>query len=202
VTSKIAANAPAAGGLTVANYDPDIIPLLRARVGSAFLRDPKTGQFVAMAGGEDEFPRVEGVYAMTNTWSIELPPGQFKRRLEKRLENESLVLWRDGITAWITVWGNVWGDDEDLPADKRQAAIRKDRSKKAFDLREAEANGVLYDSYRLKEKHCAASLYAFAFGSTGHVQMAVYVDDERDLELARAMWRGLREHATDDAGTA
>jgi len=31
---------------TVANYDPDIIPLLRSPAGSAFARDPKTGEFV------------------------------------------------------------------------------------------------------------------------------------------------------------
>jgi hypothetical protein len=31
---------------TIANYDPQIIPLLDAPVGSAFERDPDSGQFV------------------------------------------------------------------------------------------------------------------------------------------------------------
>ena len=31
---------------TIANYDPDIIPLLDAPFGSAFARDPSQGQFV------------------------------------------------------------------------------------------------------------------------------------------------------------
>ena len=31
---------------TIANYDPEIIPFLRAPVGSAFARDPSTGVFM------------------------------------------------------------------------------------------------------------------------------------------------------------
>lgn len=31
---------------TIANYDPDIIPLLDASVGSAFERDPETGKLI------------------------------------------------------------------------------------------------------------------------------------------------------------
>lgn len=31
---------------TIANYDPEIIPLLDAPVGSAFVRDPDSGRFV------------------------------------------------------------------------------------------------------------------------------------------------------------
>lgn len=31
---------------TVANYDPEIIPLLEAGIGAAFARDPETGKFV------------------------------------------------------------------------------------------------------------------------------------------------------------
>lgn len=33
---------------TIANYDPDIIPLLDAPIGSAFERDPESGEFVAI----------------------------------------------------------------------------------------------------------------------------------------------------------
>jgi hypothetical protein len=31
---------------TIANYDPDIIPLLDAAAGSAFARDPVSGKFI------------------------------------------------------------------------------------------------------------------------------------------------------------
>jgi hypothetical protein len=44
---------------TVANYDPDIIPLLDAPIGSAFARDPRSGQFVTGRA------RVRGVEAGT-----------------------------------------------------------------------------------------------------------------------------------------
>ena len=39
---------------TIANYDPDIIPFLNAPYGSAFARDPETGQFV-----EEDFEPIE-----------------------------------------------------------------------------------------------------------------------------------------------
>jgi len=32
---------------TICNYDPDIIPLVDSPIGSSFIRDPETGQFVA-----------------------------------------------------------------------------------------------------------------------------------------------------------
>jgi hypothetical protein len=37
---------------TIANYDREIVPLLGAPPGSAFVRDPKTGAFVAESGPE------------------------------------------------------------------------------------------------------------------------------------------------------
>jgi hypothetical protein len=38
---------------TVANYDPEIIPLLEADIGAAFARDPETGKFVRVDNVED-----------------------------------------------------------------------------------------------------------------------------------------------------
>lgn len=39
---------------TIANYDPDVIPFLEAAVGSAFERDPESGQFLATEFSPDE----------------------------------------------------------------------------------------------------------------------------------------------------
>jgi hypothetical protein len=181
---------------TIANYDPDIIPLLAASPGSAFARDA-TGKFVRVEGhpatGEldeqGDYPTVEGVYAMTASWTIDLPPGPFKRRFEQG----DLVLWRPRITAWIAIHGNDRGD----PIATRVRSIMQESSKKAFDRREHQAHGVHFVSYRLDEgaDHSPA-LYAYAVGHSGHVQIGLYFDEESDAETALAMWRGVRETAS------
>lgn len=39
---------------TIANYDPEIIPFIQSPVGSAFERDPASGQFRAVEFSPDE----------------------------------------------------------------------------------------------------------------------------------------------------
>ena len=39
---------------TIANYDPEIIPLLDAPIGTAFARDPQSGRFIEEAIAPDE----------------------------------------------------------------------------------------------------------------------------------------------------
>jgi hypothetical protein len=173
---------------TVANYDPEIIPLLDAEPGSAFVRDTQSDEFVCVRQPEGAAPMVEGAYAMTDTWAITLPPGRFRRRFEEG----SLVLWRPGLTAWIRVWNNTHNES----AAKRAADVRTDSSPQAFDVLDEQAGELLRYAYRLTEPSAdqrVAAFYGFAFGRSGHVQMAVYFDDHRDLESALAMWRGLHE---------
>jgi hypothetical protein len=135
------------------------------------------------------FPTVEGEYHMTKSWSITLP-GEFKRRFE----NGSLVLWRPGVTLWTNIFRNDLGQ----PASERLAIFRRSASPDRFDVLEEEQDGVLRFAYRLNEAsndRRRPAFCSFAFGRSGHVQMSVYFDDERDLETARALWRSLRETA-------
>jgi hypothetical protein len=183
---------------TVANYDDGIIALLDAPPGAAFVRDPSTGTFASVEDQDDDdedagapegqaFPEVEGLHALTPEWAIALP-GKFKRRIEEG----SLVLWRPGLTTWI----NVWNNDRKEPADKRVRDIRGQGAPGAFDVVEERAGEVIRYGYRLAEESDdarVAALYAYVVGRSGHVQMAVYFDDEREIDAARAMWRGVRE---------
>ncbi len=174
---------------TVANYDPDIVPLLGAPVGASFVRDAATGRFVEAAEPKvDPFPVVEGTYEMTASWTITLPPGHFRRRTE----DGSLVIWRPGVSLWL----NVWKDERPLSANDRAREIRKEGAPGAFDLRKEKDGELVRVAYRLlepSEDDRVAAFYGYVVGRTGHVQMAVYFDDERDVELAKAMWRGVRE---------
>jgi hypothetical protein len=139
------------------------------------------------AAPSEGFPTAAGNYVMTEDWSISLP-GAFKRRFE----DGSLVLWRQDVTVWIMVWNKPAKETKTT----RLALLRKDVSRDAFDVQREESNGVLRFSYRLRESWGdakAPAFYSFVVGECGHVQMAVYFDDERDVEVARTLWRGLKE---------
>lgn len=128
---------------------------------------------------------------MTREWSIQL-----RQPFNRRFEDDSLVLWRPGMTAWIIVWSNNLLQT----ATTRLARIRRDMSQGAFDLDEFTHRDVIYFAYRLEEPSDDARVAAFcsfAVGTTGHVQMSVYFDDEADLPRARDLWRSLREDPGD-----
>jgi hypothetical protein len=102
------------------------------------------------------------------------------------------VLWGRGVTAWIIVWEKPATEEK----SDRLAFLRKDISSKAYDVSEESAPGLLRLSYRLADDGsdaAAPAYHCFVVGERGHVQMSVYFDDEKDVEVARALERGLEE---------
>lgn len=131
-----------------------------------------------------DFPVIENRYQMTKEWSVMLP-GKFNRRIE----DGDLVIWRPGFTIWTAVWNNVDGKfREDC-----LAWIKRDISEGAFDLVEAR-DDVLRLRYRLAEESDddrVPAYYCFAISDRSHVQMAMYFDDEADLDCAERIWKSL-----------
>ena len=137
-----------------------------------------------------DFPIVEGRYQMTSDWAVTLPH-QFNRRIDEG----SMVFWRSGITAWIVVWNN----NNNKSQSERLEWLRSDISSAAFDLESVADGDVTRFSYRLTERRdeqIVHALYGFAIGVNGHVQLAIYFDDEADLETAREIFRTLEELPT------
>jgi hypothetical protein len=182
---------------TIANYDPDIIPFLDAPIGSAFEREGPSSGFVQVEGEAWEpgakkaapakkwpppgFPLVQGDHALRAIWSIHLP-----EPFARRTEEGSLVLWRPGLTIWLTAWNNDHGESQ----AKRLAAIKKSTSKDRFAEQEGKANNVTRYSYRLRDRNedgPVESVYAFVMNDDGHLQMAIYFDDPADEAKARQL---------------
>lgn len=180
---------------TIANYDPDIIPLLGAPAGTAFERQGPSGRF-AQVGGEPwepgtkqsvptkkwpppGFPVVEGDHPLTTTWSIHLP-----KRFARRVEDGQLVLWRPGLTIWLTAWNNDYGESQ----ANRLAALKKAASPERFADQETEARSLTRYSYRLRDENedgPVESLYGFVISDDGHLQIAIYFDNPTDEAEAR-----------------
>lgn len=180
---------------TIANHDGAILPHLDARHGTAWLRDgsrfiedpegaPIDPDATYPYGLNPDFPWVEGRFDMAEDCSIALP-----EPMNRRVEDGQLVLWRPGLTAWITVWGN----NEEPRA--RLAKILQGTSSAGCDRKDWATENILFHSYRLDEQSAdgrAPALYAAAVGQPSHVQIAVYFDDETDLVSAEQLVHSIR----------
>lgn len=133
------------------------------------------------------FPVVDGQIQVDKRWSVKI-----SRKSNRRIEDGSLVIWRPGFTIWI----DVVNHNGKQSARENLNQIRKHVSSGAFGVEEESDGGLLRLAYRLnepaKDKRVAA-FYCFAVTRSGHIQMAVYFDDEKDLPEARAVWRSLKE---------
>ncbi len=182
---------------TIANYDPDIIPFLDAPAGAAFERHGPSGRF-AQVGGEPwepgteqsrsarnwpppGFPIVEGDHNLTATWTMHLP-----ERFARRVEDNQLVLWRPGLTIWLTVWNNNHGASRAT----RLAEFKKSASPERFAEHASETSTLTRYAYRLRDENedgPVESLFGFVFSDDGHLQMAIYFDDSADEAVARQL---------------
>ena len=70
-------------------------------------------------------------------------------------------------------------------------------SKDAFAIQELEDGDIIRLGYRLTENRDDGAVnawYGFAIGDAGDVQIAIYFDDESDIDMARRVWRSLSLH--------
>jgi hypothetical protein len=131
----------------------------------------------------EDFPFLVGRVGITDTWSIDLPLA-----CKRRVEDKQLVLWRPGFTIWLSAWGNNLNES----IEQRKTGLLEASSPEKYDEKTATVNGRLYYSYRVPEAaedQRAPAFQGFAFSADGHLQMAIYFDDEADVELAMRILR-------------
>jgi hypothetical protein len=124
------------------------------------------------------YPLVQGEHTLTDTWSIHL-----SESFARRIEDESLVLWRPGLTLWMTAWGN---DDAESQAERLKWA-KNCASADRTDERVTQAGGVTRFAYRLvdrDEEGEVASLNVVLLGDDEELQVAAYFDTEADEAMA------------------
>lgn len=128
-----------------------------------------------------EFPIVEGDHVLTETWAIHLPD-----KFARRIEDGDLVLWRPGLTIWLTPWGNERSESQ----SKRLKAIKKHASPDRFLESESKTDRLTRYVYRLRDENengIVESMFAHILNDDGHLQMAVYFDNPKDELKARAL---------------
>jgi hypothetical protein len=140
-----------------------------------------------------QFPRVSGECQMTKGWWVTLPD-EFAKRYEKDEFGTDLVLWRKGITCWTTAYNMKAGE---TPASTLKW-IKEDTPKKTVQIIEPTDTRLLRYAYVLHEttekgQPERRALYSYTFGESGHIMMAIYYDQESDLELAKKIWMSITE---------
>ncbi|MBI1904200.1 MAG: hypothetical protein HYS13_24155 [Planctomycetia bacterium] len=124
------------------------------------------------------------VYVTPGAWKeIKRLPGHIRQRVRRAVD-----------ALYVAVWGN---DKQETPAE-RLTWIKETVSPAAFDQQETPDGEMICFSYRLNERRdgkLVHALYSFTVGRTGHVQSAIYFDDERELETARKIAGSFKEKA-------
>ena len=111
--------------------------------------------------------------------------------MNRRVEDQDLVLWRPGFTVWMSLWNNDNGET----VQQRLDWLRSDASPGAFEQRvQADESPARY-SYRLNEEReegAVYALYGFVLKEDGHLQIAIYADRESDIESAKSLLQSVR----------
>ena len=94
------------------------------------------------------YPVVEGHYALDATWSMYLP-----ERFARRVQDGALVLWRPGLTIWLTAWNN----DNAQSQAERLVRIKGTASPNRFAEQENNAGDVTRFSYRPSDNRRSSS---------------------------------------------
>ncbi|MEM7407285.1 MAG: hypothetical protein AAF458_18440 [Pseudomonadota bacterium] len=141
-----------------------------------------------MTGPEDDaydlhprFPVVEGCVEAIDGWRVTLGAPH-----NRRISGGSVVLWRSGLTFWLTV---VRSSRPGVSAADRMTAFRRAVPEAAYGLVIARRPLSTVACYRLNEVHDddvgLLGTYGVAIGATDSIEVAAYFDEEDGYRAAR-----------------
>lgn len=150
---------------------------------------------VGAPGLHPDYPVNSGVTALSPQWSVTLPTP-----MNRRLDDGSLVLWRPGLTVWLSLWNLRSGEG---PADCIER-LSAQAPPQRFDVRRWRHREIQFVAYRVPEPDGPAAvppLYGFAAAPAGYLQAAVYFDAEGLLTEAGTILASAQSPARAGEGT-
>ena len=132
-----------------------------------------------------DFPVVSGDYRISEDWALTLPV-----EMNRRMEDQHLVLWRRGFTVWMSLRKNCYEES----IQERLQRLQLDTSADAFGASVWAGDTHARYSYRLDEvrqEGVVYALYGFALKEDGHLHVVIEVDREADLADAESLFNSL-----------
>ncbi|GAA4739697.1 immunity protein Imm33 domain-containing protein [Gordonia alkaliphila] len=196
------ANLPVVALHDLLERDPWIAAHLQAPVGTALVRTA-TGFAVESApptspmpppspvppGLHPDYPVAQGHTQLSEHWSLTLP-----QPMNRRMEDGALVLWRPGLTLWLTLWDLPDGSSPAEYVDRLPA----ESAERRFDVRRWRYQNAQYVGYRLAEEAPDArvpALYGIAAADGGVLHLAAYFDAESTMGEAGTILASARNGA-------
>ena len=131
-----------------------------------------------------DFPVVSGDCALTQGWRASLP-----EQCNRRIENDSLVLWMPDLTLWFSVWNNDRKASPDELLQEILVRANSDRSGETI----TRGDGLIRLSFELAEDDAErpdsafGSINGFVIAASGYVQVSAYADTAQAEELAEVI---------------
>jgi hypothetical protein len=177
---------------TIANYDPEIVPLLASPVGTVLVRWPP-GSPLGPEPGVPQIAKAER-QRLTPEWSIELPLG-----FQRRVVDGTLQMVNPGPPA-RTISIDIWDLPAHVSADEMLVEFRRSprpADALTYDEAGAKETGHRFASWyrELVDGREQWSLYAYTIRSDAYVQ-AVFISSVNDPDWALRAWRSLDYSST------
>ncbi len=160
----------------IARHDPAVAAYLTMPEGSDLIRvddqfvDADTGiPAVPLEGPalHPQYPIVHGRHRLTERWSIYLAED-----MNRRVDDESLVLWRPGFTIRFEAWLLTAGETHEQRIESVVAEVPR-----RFDERRWADDSASAVSFRVPAPgDTIAPLFAFVFGGVDHLIFAINFD--------------------------
>jgi hypothetical protein len=172
---------------TIANYDPEIVPHLRAPMGSAFARKDGGKLLPEGASPSEESSRDEPMLRpLTKQWSIYL-----NSSFKARMDGETLVFFAPGRTVLVSVWDNPKGKSP----EERLKELKKIANPAPVERYDPAHPSMSRFAYLLLESDDKMgtrwALNAFTLAVSGEIHIAAYFDDKADLDWALSTWESV-----------
>ncbi|NEO88341.1 MAG: DUF2185 domain-containing protein [Spirulina sp. SIO3F2] len=175
---------------TIANFDFSILPFLMFPPGTQVERS-KNGELQAIGAQDNEpnirflLPAFPGLNRLTQSWEV-----QIQEHLLRRIEKGELIMWRPGLTFYVTCFVSNDQDERALVAD-----FMTDISKNAENLfveRSRSFTQIRYDLIESVEGQEQKGVYISGFSDGNVIHIAAYYDQEPERTIIQSFARSLR----------
>ncbi|APD06482.1 hypothetical protein UJ101_00951 [Flavobacteriaceae bacterium UJ101] len=137
---------------------------------------------------DPDFPIVEGDYFLSKYWSITLPIP-----FNRRVENDSLVLWKPGLTFWMTQFEN----HETQSPREMVLSLIVDRGNQVEDYKEFEIGETFIAQYFQEEVKDSQTIFSYHYviaSETSMLSVKTYADNQTISKMSKQICQTIKQN--------